>query len=259
MKHKLLAGAAAVALMASAGANAAFDPDGSIDFGGSGAGDVVLSVVELTGDGANSPYVNISFGSVADYLAATVDGIVVDNNVELDNLLSNATNAIAWNVVGIYNNIDLSGFGLLTTATAAPTATDYTVMSSAVNNNRTWMTANQGVAVGDTVTGTNATGDVQGALNGNKIGLVGQAGNHTVSAALGDSLNFFQHFATDNFLANGGVADVDALREFTLTYNALDGAQLTYAAAAPVPLPAAAWLFASAVLGMVGVARRRAA
>lgn len=264
MKRKIIAGAAAMALLVSAGANAAFDPDGTVDFGGSGNGDVVLSVVELTGDTANSPYVNVSFGKVTDFLGGVVNGFVVDNNSALDSLIATAignANPIQWNVVGIHNPSDLSGFGLVTTSNSAPVAVDYTVMSSAVNNNRTWMTANaQAAGMGDTVTGTNAAGDVQGALSGNKLGLVGQAGSHNVSGGLGESLAFYRHFATDGFLGTGGVADLGDFADLTLqlTYDAVEGARLAYVSVSEVPLPAAAWLFAAAV-GLFGTIARRQA
>lgn len=42
-----------------------------------------------------------------------------------------------------------------------------------------------------------------------------------------------------------------------LTYDVGTGASLTYAATAPVPVPAAVWLLGSALLGMVGVSRRK--
>ena len=190
-------------------------------------------------------------------------GVVLDDNSALDSLISTALgngNAIQWNVVGIYNAADFSGFGLLTSSQSAPVPTAYTDMSAAVGFNRSWMGSNNTAAGGgNTASGTDALAD-DGALNGDKISPIGRAGNHNVQGGLGDTLNFFQHFATDGFFTTTGVADLDPLRDFVLSYDATNGAQLSYGAeVAPVPLPAAAWLFASAVLGMVGVARRRAA
>ena len=52
----------------------------------------------------------------------------------------------------------------------------------------------------------------------------------------------------------GNPATVDTYGTFTLTANGLQ-----YAAAAPAatPIPAAVWLLGSAMVGLVGVARRR--
>lgn len=48
------------------------------------------------------------------------------------------------------------------------------------------------------------------------------------------------------------------LLDFTLNWDG-SNATLTYGTASTIPVPAAAWLFGSAMLGMVGVARRKAA
>ena len=75
------------------------------------------------------------------------------------------------------------------------------------------------------------------------------------TAALDQSQTFYMMSNTLNGRGLGGnPATVDTYGTFTLTANGLQ-----YAAAAPAatPIPAAVWLLGSAMVGLVGVARRR--
>ena len=96
---------------------------------------------------------------------------------------------------------------------------------------------------------------------------VGAIGNNPGSVFNGNFLDGTSPFATFGLLNQ-------ALQFFRLGYdlNATDGLNvrstfaswsfngqtLSYSAAAPIPLPAGVWLLGSALLGLVGVARRRA-
>jgi hypothetical protein len=88
-----------------------------------------------------------------------------------------------------------------------------------------------------------------------KVGQLGGTSTFITSAGLGQNLFFY--FLGSTF---DGTTFTDAVAQlFAGTFN-LDsaGAKLNYSVgAAPIPLPAGIWLLGSALLGLVGVARRK--
>ena len=101
-------------------------------------------------------------------------------------------------------------------------------------------------ASGNVSTFSDATAPGGGADGSHNITFVPQTGS------LGDLLSFDAFL--QSFGPGGDGSSFSALgNTFVLS---TDGTALTYNA---IPLPAAAWVFISAVLGLAGVARRRAA
>ncbi len=105
----------------------------------------------------------------------------------------------------------------------------------------------------------NLQGDVNAfyAANQTQYFFASQDGgaNFESRGALGESLPFYAFFAdqSGNEFFEGDFTKFDG--SWTLNFD--DGvASLTYSAA-PVPVPAAVWLFGSALAGIAGVARRR--
>lgn len=84
--------------------------------------------------------------------------------------------------------------------------------------------------------------------------------NQSFSAAVGSALSFFNITTTSSHVAHD-TAYTNASSPPNGFFFLGSNGDLTYniGAPAPVPLPAAAWLFTSGLLGLVGVARRRRA
>lgn len=122
--------------------------------------------------------------------------------------------------------------------------------------------ANWGSQTGATGTFFDATGSTTASGAGGPLSSSGDWGNSDLaSTALNTATAFY------NILANGnrsGTTDgIAAGKTGTTTYagfwDLTTSGQLTYnIAVAPVPLPAAVWLFGSGLLGLLGVGRRRA-
>lgn len=72
----------------------------------------------------------------------------------------------------------------------------------------------------------------------------------TFNVAAGESFGVYSRL-----IANSYAGSADAFNTFTMSFD--DDTYLTAASVSAVPVPAAAWLFASGLLGMIGVARRR--
>ena len=82
------------------------------------------------------------------------------------------------------------------------------------------------------------------------------AGNVTfATAAYGESMEFWS-LTTDGYEHRGQVFAIPNHTKLAGKWT-LSGDSLVYTAAAPVPVPAAVWLFGSALAGLVGVSRRK--
>ena len=252
MKIKSIA--AAIALSAvSFSANAAFDIDGADvgPGGGNGSGSVVLTVLNV--DGSNQTSMSIDLGlTVSDFLnnsvAANTDLLSGAEETSLVNFLGASNGAISWDVVGIVNNGSSFDIGFLTTTNGAPGSFNDNDISSNFATMASWMDATGGNASGNVSTFADATLPGGGADSNHNISFVPQIGG------LGDELSF------DAFLRGFGPGgDGSAFNALANTFTlSTDGTALTYnASAAVIPLPAAAWVFISAVIGLAGVARRR--
>jgi hypothetical protein len=152
------------------------------------------------------------------------------------NVNSNAVGAakmIFASTNGTANNINMAGFNLSSLVT----------FSNGINNDINTGGVLNGLTTATEVTGTGLYGTSPQA----KYNILGAPDMSTIGAS--NAVQFF------GFTGNGtsGTLNSYILGSATL---AADG---TLAINAPVPLPAAVWLFGSGLMGLVGVSRRRKA
>lgn len=273
MKTKMKVLVAAITMAAAVQANAAISDDSFGSTGpttGTGAGEMFLSVIDRGGSAPESYVLDLGITSSAfranpnSFLGTT---FAADSN--LNSLFSNqASNggSIFWNLAAADNrgqSGDYENFGYLTTSAASLTPANAVVGNNALNtiaNSMGRMSfyvnavnsaagANNSVLVGP----TNPNAFYDGVNWGNDWDLQG----HGSETALGNSMGFYfigLDYPND---PNGETARVDA---FSGVWTLAANGTLTYDLAggpAPVPLPPALWLLGSALIGMVGVARRR--
>ena len=183
--------------------------------------------------------------------------------------------SLKWNVAGVDNRTpanpaDVDAFGLYVTAVNQPAlgaqysyANAGNVGSEALgqldfylqgpnSGNTTVIGGTAADPLFKTVTAGSYAGN-NNVFGENAFTLQGQAWMATKTAATsGESLYAYKM----GMKIDGGLANDFQASAGVWTFDATSGS-LTYAA--PVPLPAAVWMFASGLLGMAGVARRKKA
>jgi hypothetical protein len=178
--------------------------------------------------------------------------VVLTGNADLNAFLSGTSGTVKWDVTGIVNNGLNGDFAMLQTVVggAMPAHNDQTVMN-AMGAQGAWYNSIAGVATGDVAIFADATAP-GGHFDFNSQ-IPASVNQYPTDSLLGDTVDFLAILA--DYGPSGTGKD---LLDFTLVWDG-SNATLTYGTAAVVPVPAAAWLFGSAMLGMVGVARRKAA
>lgn len=260
---KSLVAAVSMAAAGVAGASVSGLPDSINNVGGS---ELVLTIFNF-GLGVSETY-DISSGT------NTLGWNDFDGNASYSYSVSGSTllnqAGTVWNVLAVDNNADPAdtlydanaahyGMRVMTTFSNA-NVVDTNIGADAAN-------------AGAYIVGINNQAGHAGAGDGQQTGIIGGAGywglqmntafmpTLGVKAAVGDSMGFL--LAADQFSPidfGGGFIDSNyqGVLQTTFAGNwSLDSqGLLTYSA---VPVPAAVWLFGSALVGLVGVARRRAA
>jgi hypothetical protein len=175
--------------------------------------------------------------------------------------------SIVWNVTGLMNGpYGSTTYGGLTTSTNIETAPQdwghFNGLDAVVNNYTLFR---------NNVNADLASVDGVGYASGDLKGFFAPANNGGVASiqslgSVGQSLKFYAFFAaqpndgfTELFEGDYSGPLANANWAWKLDFNGTN-ANLTYSAAtAPVPVPAAVWLLGSALIGMVGVSRRKKA
>lgn len=263
MKMKMKALAAVVAMCAAGGANAA------IDLGGTGLGDnteLFLSAWDPVNQVSYTRDLGIHYAdflSTAQNTSASWAGS--DNTVWATQFGASNMADLRWNVAAV-NNFDstysnINTYGYMATSNDSPalmkSTTDVNLSSidNAILSGKNYI---QYVNGSDTNAAVNATlgygvADAgayagSGSWNNNFGGVVGYADD----AGIGQSMAFYQvgydsSFTTSVVTAMAGLFSLAA--DGTLTY--------TVGSVPTVPVPPALWLLGSALVGLVGVSRRK--
>lgn len=264
MKLKLIAAAALFAVAGQASA--------SIAPGTTGNGELFLSVYDSV---AKVSYARDLGITMNDFMASgSTAGYSL--NFAADTLLQSAfasLNGLKWNVAAL----DDTGSGLNGQRYLSTTNATLTTVKTQTNTNLTQFKLANDYVVASNNLGTQ--GGVLGpvATNGSNVsvtttgadyfenGFGAKWSNKSVfdsTALVGQSLGFFYLTpSSTSGLSKASVTQfgsVDGAATWTLTQNGTLSYAVPAAAPAPVPVPAALWLLGSGLIGMVGVARRKA-
>lgn len=249
MNMKMKALAAALALTAAGTANAA------IDGFGTGNGELFFSIRDNV---ALTSYVLDMNVTMDAWDQATNQSWAADST--LSSYLAGGSGNYSWAVMGgdSNNGGTIGGLRYLSTSAAGTEANWKTETNSGLNAYNILDTgllvgANAAIAAG--VTGNSATfanGD-SGYFESAMDTWSGNAPVNAASAGIGGTQSFYfltnSNVTTNPFLAAQKINVAEQIGTFSLAANG----DLTYA----TPIPAAVWLLGSAMVGLVGVARRR--
>jgi len=259
MKTNLKALVAAVALCAAGGANAA------IDLGGTGLGDnteLFMSAWDPVRAVSYTRDLGIHF---EDFLAtaqnSSASWLGGDNTVWNTIFTGSNTGDIRWNVAAVNNfnsgYTNLATYGYMTTtndpAALIKSTTDLNLLSidNAIGYGKGFaqsVNVNSNAALNDTTSSTGGPSYAGGGTwNNNFGGVLGYAND----AGLGESMAFYQVAYNDTF-------DASVVNQMAGMFSLAANGNLSYTVGgAPVPVPPALWLLGSALVGLVGVSRRK--
>lgn len=254
-------GLAVAVAAASASANAAWTPNGA-------DGELILNVW----NNATQTSFSMDLGVAADAAPLAGESLTFNIGSTVLDYVGGSSADLMWNVAGINSFTqfasvqDVNDFGLYITASSAPVGGASFVQVSgqqaAFANLETFL-ASDGVEL---VGGANGTIGISG---GN------YAGNTAVWGASANTIGGTSWFAANTAASSGdslyayklGSEINTTTGQFSSTYFESAGVwsfdaaagTLTYGSVAAVPVPAAVWMFASGLVGLAGIARRKKA
>lgn len=278
MNFKMKAAVAALAMMAAGGANAAINPGTA--FTGAGQGELFFSVF----DAANQISYSRDLGVTIDQFLAGQNGpMSFAADATLTSFIGNANatgSSLVWNLMGAMDSdfsdpADFPRWGLYVTSNSTEAAVGSIDFNIALNGLQTAGTYSAGIngdafnqggagsgttySINNSSTSTGGSGYYGGSYGGSDIGK--QVGVINDEAAIGQSMAFYhvgmKLDAEGNPMSDDGGNLLSAFSNpgsWTLAANG----DLSYGAldVAPIPLPPAVLLLGSALVGLVGVARR---
>jgi hypothetical protein len=257
-------GLAAALTAASVSANAAWDANGF-------EGELILNVWNNATETSFSMDLGIdaSYGPLdSNNLTFTIDSAAMTH-------VGGSAADLMWNVGGAnsdntFNGFDLAAvplFGLYTTSVTAPLGgygSNYNTVAAVANGS--FANLDTALAGGTELVAGAADPTIllSGGSYAGNTAVFGSTSNtvqgaawmqSSTAAAAGDSLYAYKlGVAFDQ----GAFSEVITQSAAVWTFDA-DASTLTYGSVAAVPVPAAVWMFASGLLGMAGVARRKKA
>lgn len=252
--------AAAVAMAVSGGANAAILNGQQTQ--GQAPGELFVVVT----DTAAQKSFALDLGmTTTDFLAIEATGSLsydLASYAEYSHFMSTA-NPLVYNIAGFDSrNASLAGF--FTAAMGADVSGAAGQSSNFVQNAGQNIASHIAGLNGDAGTLTNFTENFAGLSDGAN-GDAGYGNASTWGSSMGGSVPFstFVNVGEDAMFYNMGVvvngrSVMSTVNPFTSTWNLDAAGQLSYGSVSAVPVPAAVWLFGSGLVGLVGVARRRA-
>lgn len=253
MKANMKALAVAVALAASGAANAA------IDLPSTSNGELFLTVWDSTlgNEASFNIGLNLNMSTFNGNGSYTFSNIFSDPvftaNFDAANLTTQSS--WKWNVVAAAT-LPSDGGSVMSTSVSSPVQINNAATEASAGNTLTYQSA-LGSCDSCGTNGNVANPKYAGAFFGSDMNAGAPVNN---AGSIGDALFFFK--ALDNQLstdyATAGLDDA-TMTQYAYTWKLDSAGQLTYNAevGAPVPVPAAVWLLGSALVGLVGVARRR--
>jgi hypothetical protein len=262
MKTVTKALVASVALAFGAQAQAAIDSDNAFSpFSGTGTGELFLSVVDRGGPIQRSYVLDlgITAGNMLANDASLVNNISIAADSNLLDILNNATGSIAWNLAANYGlpDANFNGIGYLSTSASNPSIpSGFGGISGAQTNIGIYLQSVNGSDTDVSVDTSQIFSSSANAFYDNTVsGSWGDTWNgaHSTEGALDQSLGFYYVALTD------ALADLSTLQQMLGEWTLSSNGTLSYTSdvGAPVPVPAAVWLLGSALIGLVGVARRK--
>lgn len=273
MNMKMKALVAVTAMAMGAQAQAAINSDVALSpTSGTGAGELFLSVIDRGGAAPKSYVLDLGI-TAAQFLAGDASylnniSIAADSN--LSNFLSTKTGTIAWNIAAVHNDAtNPDNFGFLSTSSTVPVANGNTVqgfggIGGAMSQMGQYLDAvNQLQAPGQTtnyavnnsvvISSPSDNAFYDGPFWGDTWTLATMSTEAGTNSALG-----FYMVAMD--YTNDPSTNSSRVQSFMGNWSLSNTGTLTYTGATPppaVPVPAAVWLLGSALVGLVGVARRK--
>lgn len=255
MKANVKVLAAAVALAASGLANAAIDAPGSAANGG----ELFLTVWDSTlgNEASFNIGLNLNAGNFNGNGSYTFSNIFSDSvftaNFDANNFLTQSN--WKWNVVAADGRVG-DGESIVSTSVSSSVSVNNAAVAGGTAQTIGYQ-ANLGACdscgTNGNINALTYAGSFWGSDLNASVPTINNAGS------LGSSLYFFK--ATDNQYPDYETTGLDpaTLQQYAYTWKLDSNGTLTYNASvgAPVPVPAAVWLLGSALVGLVGVARRR--
>jgi hypothetical protein len=263
-----LAAALAAALAAGTAQAAISNDNGNVTFTGTGAGELFFSAISRV----DLKSITIDLGVTASAFRANPAAGFTQTFADLAGFLATATGPVFFNVAAI-SNVDFPGgaapvddWGILSTSNAPIgqlLSTSFFEIDSAMNrastflNNVNTAAGNSDPALNNTVVVTNPSSFAyhDGGFWGQTWGGIMP---FTTEAGVDQALPFYFVSLDVEADETGGISKgVDVLDGYVWTVAADGTVKYASATPPPVPLPAAAWLFAGALLGGLGFVRRR--